>query len=330
MKKLIKKLYCIIKRLFKPNCNEEQLIFKSGFNNDVRIKYLGNSLTSDVRLTGKDETISGGFDWKRDVFWNCNLGRTKIQFIGGDQFQRTIDIVDNPDKNYKNKALLYTVHEPWKDKNNNGFSRIQLAFYDTPRGLNELYIKKRMYLSDSFNIMRTMPIDIHAWGPCIFELFNDEGWTDSPYKFRINVRIKRDYSKSDPINPMKNQLVFTTYGQVRENNRYHTIWEADCLDFNILTNRWIEIEYYLKNGNRDTGKFIMTAKYDGDSEKHTIFDVSDSVHHPNDPDPYGLKHWQPLKMYSSTKLTDYFKSKGRSMQIYWDHIELWKNKKITP
>lgn len=319
-RKILKRIICFFKKFVYSSNNDEILIFKSGFNDNVAIKYLDNSESSDAVLTGKDRTLSNSFNW--NMITNCNLGSHKLQFIGGNNEKRTVSIVDNPDTNYNNKALLFSISDHWEDSYGNGFSRIQLPIYDNPRGIHEMYIKQRMRLGNDFNIMRELPTDItNVWGAIICELFNDEAWTSSPYKFRLKVTIKK--------NPDNTDLIFLTDGQTHEDGRHNTVWDDINYDFKILTDKWIEIEYYLKNGNKDIGRFIMTAKYDDSPTKHTIFDIHDSVHHPNDPDPYGIRHIQLLKLYNSTNLTEFFKQNGKKMEIYWDHLELWKNKKIN-
>ena len=58
-----------------------------------------------------------------------------------------------------------------------------------------------------------------------------------------------------------------------------------------------------------------------------VFDITNFTHHPNDPNPDGLSHFNPMKLYTSKGLIDYVRDNGKSLQVYWDDFELWKNKK---
>jgi hypothetical protein len=46
-----------------------------------------------------------------------------------------------------------------------------------------------------------------------------------------------------------------------------------------------------------------------------------------DPAPNGLTGYNPMKLYTSSALVSYVKSKGKTLQIYWDDFKLWKNKR---
>lgn len=320
-RKILKKLICFIKSIILSPSDDETLLFRAGFSGNVAVKYSDSLKSQDAILTGKDVTLSNSHNW--NMISNCHIGSHKIQFIGGDKHKRKAIIIDNPDVSYNNKVLLFSINDHWKDSNGNGFSRIQLPIYDNPKGIHEMYIKTRMYLGNEFNLMRNMPDDIpNAWGPIIFEMFNDEVWANTPYPFRLKLTMKKI--------PNNSELMLVAEGQTFDNGRHNSVWKVENTEFNIKTGKWIDIEYYLKNGNRDTGRFIMKAKYDDYSEKCTIFNIKDSVHHPNDPNPYGIRHIQPLKLYNSTNLTEFFKQNGKKMEIYWDGLEIWKNKKIIP
>jgi hypothetical protein len=36
--------------------------------------------------------------------------------------------------------------------------------------------------------------------------------------------------------------------------------------------------------------------------------------------------FNPMKLYTSKELIDFMKSRGKTLQIYWDDYKLWKNK----
>jgi hypothetical protein len=46
-----------------------------------------------------------------------------------------------------------------------------------------------------------------------------------------------------------------------------------------------------------------------------------------DPAPDGVSDFNPMKLYTSRRLLEHMKSRGKTLQIYWDDFELWKNRR---
>ena len=64
-----------------------------------------------------------------------------------------------------------------------------------------------------------------------------------------------------------------------------------------------------------------------DEDKVVVFDVKKVTHNSQDKNPDGVTDFNPLKLYTSKGLIDYMRSKGKTLQIYWDDFKLWKNKR---
>lgn len=50
------------------------------------------------------------------------------------------------------------------------------------------------------------------------------------------------------------------------------------------------MEYYVKEGNKETGRFYMTITPDGET-KQVVFDVTNFTHNTSDPVPNGFTVW---------------------------------------
>lgn len=86
------------------------------------------------------------------------------------------------------------------------------------------------------------------------------------------------------------------------------------------------MEYYFKEGNKETGRFYLAITPDGESKK-VVYDVHDFTHMTTDPAPHGLTGYNPMKLYTSLEIVAYVKSQGKTLHFYWDDFKLWKNKR---
>ena len=44
------------------------------------------------------------------------------------------------------------------------------------------------------------------------------------------------------------------------------------------------------------------------------------THHSDDPEPTGLTHLNPIKLYTGYQVIDYLREEGYTLQIYWDDL----------
>lgn len=87
------------------------------------------------------------------------------------------------------------------------------------------------------------------------------------------------------------------------------------------------IEFHFKEGNASSGRFSMAVTPEG-GVRRTIFDVTNYTHHPSDPAPDGMKHYNPMKLYTSNTVIDHVRNNGGVLQVYWDDLEIWKDTNI--
>ena len=109
------------------------------------------------------------------------------------------------------------------------------------------------------------------------------------------------------------------------NGKYIEIWHKMNTEIAVPVGKWITLEYYIKEGNDQNGRFYMLMTPDG-GEKKVVFDIQNFTHNTKDPNPDGIKLWNPMKLYTSRKLVDYVRDQGKALQCYWDEFAIWKDK----
>jgi hypothetical protein len=110
-----------------------------------------------------------------------------------------------------------------------------------------------------------------------------------------------------------------------ENPGQKEVWNADHLDVKVPIGKWFTMDYYFKEGNKETGRFWMAITPDG-GQKQVVFDVHNFTHMTLDPAPNGMSGYNPMKLYTDPKIVNYVKSQGKILQIFWDDFKLWRGK----
>ncbi|MBN8507438.1 MAG: hypothetical protein J0L57_02385 [Burkholderiales bacterium] len=245
-----------------------------------------------------------------------SLGTPTLTFEGGDASQRIARIVDDPAQTGK-RALEYEVKAPNVRIARTGGtkSRIQANVYDNV-GVFELYGTVRLRLGKDMAALLDYPDDVD-W-LMISEWWNNAGWTGEPNPFRISVHIRK------PQPGPGRQLHFGARASAKDpaKDRWSTtIWEHDDTGFAIPIDTWMTIEYYFKDGDDRTGRFLMAVTPDGGQRK-VVLDVSNFTRHPDETKPDGLAQLNPMKLYTSGELTEYMRSRGKALQMLWSDLYL--------
>lgn len=282
-----------------------ELIFNSGFEPGST----ENGASSDI--SGIDNSVSPPNDWVNDLETHPNIGTYSIQYEGGDDTMRIAEIIEGP-TDPLNNVLHYWLEDP----NVGGTKgRIQSNIYGN-NNLTEFYQRVRLYLHNDWNILQNSP-GTFQW-LTLFEFWNNAGFTEEGYPFRININAeKRDGTVGSPLYFGINAE--TKIGSVWGN----LVWSEDNISAPISINQWLTIEIYMKEGDGGSGRFYLAVTPDGGT-KEVIFDITNFTHHPDDPNPDGISHFNPMKLYTSNTLVDYVRTNGGVLQVYWDDFELWK------
>jgi len=296
------------------NFQKEELIFQSGFEPGSKVVVREN----DADIVGKDNSHNENNDWVNDLDNHPDIGNFNLQYQGGDSTMRFAKIVPEPG-NPSNHVLHFWLNEPNVDGKK---GRIQANIYGN-KGMKEFYQSVRIFLPNDFNTVRTFPDKIH-W-LTIAEYWNNITWSQSvPNRFRITLGIGK------PVTG-ESDLYFILDAQDCElfedgSQKYTTVWAETNPNVKVPIGEWFTAEYYYKEGDSINGKYVMTIQPDG-GEKIIVFDLTKITHNTRDKNPDGVSDFNPLKLYTSKNLIDFMRSKGKTLQIYWDDFKLWKNKR---
>lgn len=289
----------------------EQLVFQSGFEgNSAVVGDGGNDFGAQIeRLSGLDNTLTIKNNWNKD--WPN--GKMQVQYTGGKDTQRFAKVVTDP-TNAGNKVLHFWLNDSWIADGGALKSRVQTNLYSINPGYTEIYQSVRVFLTEDFNALKTYPSKI-TWCT-LSEFWNNEWWIPNNSGFRITLGIGKPNSSASDLNFILNA----------ENDGQKEVWNADNAKIKVPIGKWFKMDYYFKEGNKNTGRFWMAITPDGEATQ-VVFDVHDYTHNTTDPAPNGVTSFNPMKLYTGSYYVEYVKKQGKTLQIYWDDYKLWKNKK---
>lgn len=252
------------------------------------------------------------------LFNNCltNPGQMGIQFEGGTSAQRDATFEADP-LDPSNTALHFEVADGWIDENPEtgaARARVQLNAYNIPAA-NHIVYKHRMLIPESMAEMKN--IDGLSNFLTISEWWNDAGWEASDYPFRISVNLtKKDAAIGTPLT-----LEITAQKKDESNEFTGSIWRVTS-EYELPIGEWFDVRYEMVDGDDTTGRWRMHIT---DSEGiHTIADVTNYTHHPDNPSSDGMTDLNPIKLYTSTDpLIDHMVANSTQVDLWFDDLRIW-------
>lgn len=292
---------------FSPCAESDGLSFASGFD-DVSV--VDNDDGSDASITAKTKT-NCKYDEKSSKS-GVRFGNLSIQYDGGGKANRLASITSDPiDPN--NNVLLFDIQKP-NVMGKRGLpvkGRAQMNVYNN-KNIKHFKMSVRLFLPVELQLLTDYPEKID-W-LTISEWWNNAPWTKQLYPFRITVNLFKDSGKAP--------IVFQAHAQtytIESKQWNEDIWELVNRDFNIPFGKWMTLEYEFIEGDKFKGRFLMAVTPEG-GKRTIVFDVHNLTYHPDDPEPDGLAHFNPLKLYTSVKVINYLSNQGGSLRVYWDDI----------
>lgn len=313
-----------------------ELVFQNGFQGTTRIVSTpGREWRDDIE--GNDGANVLKSDWVNDL----RNGSQHFNFLyfnyeQGTKAQRSAEIVADPaDPTSNNKVLRFRISEPnvyLRDGAGNVTEikgRVQAELHNNrtaPAGgyMKEYYQKVRMYLTPDFSaLVNSVYPEKFGW-LSLMEFRNNPSWDNvKGHEFRISVRVIKN-------TPQKygDKLRFSVDAQTLESSGWKqpANWEVKNSTFEIPFGKWMTIELYMKEGDANNGRFVMTATVD--NAKTVIVDKT-GLMQDDDPGyvPDGFNDWSPMKLYCSKGVVDAFSTQGKTLDVYWDDLELWKDRR---
>ena len=99
------------------------------------------------------------------------------------------------------------------------------------------------------------------------------------------------------------------------------VWEYIHDSFEVPVNEWMKINVHFKEGDIENGRLMIAVTIDNDSTI-LVHDINNYTHHPEDPNPDGLSHFNPFKLYTSNNVIDHVRTSGKLLNVYWDDFEM--------
>jgi hypothetical protein len=291
----------------------QNLLFHSGFEDEVRV-VLQTERDADIR--GADKTLSGPTDWVSDLEDNTKIGDFKLFYEEGTSDEREARISPDP-TDPSNKALEFWLNKPNVTIADGKKSRIQTNFYGNS-SLREFSFQVRVFFSEEWGWLRDNNQEM-GWFLCS-EYWNNRNWGGDPYPFRFNLHVEKHMHTSG------NTLHFQVRGQTWNDsaNTYgEHIYQHENVSFDIPVNEWFTLNAWVREGDKSTGRYVLIATL-SDGSRHTIFDLHEPTHNPEDPAPDGFNHINLLKAYGSSSNLDWVHLRGGVLRLFWDDFVLWE------
>ncbi len=247
---------------------------------------------------------------------NATVTGLRFNYEGGDATMRYARI-EEESGNRKNRVLHFWANTV--NAHNYSKTRIQADVRGVKAGLKEFYQSVRFYLPKDMALLNEYP-------PAITWLTIMEVWNNSPnhpFPFRVTVGLRKPAGKG--------QLRFHAEAQnIDQTNpdkaKFIVIWSQLNEQLEVPFGKWMTLEYYLAEGDAKTGRFFMAVTPQG-GERKVLFDITHYTHHTKDPAPDGFTAWNPMKLYTSRPLTDYMRGQGKALELLWDDLYIWKDRK---
>lgn len=300
-----------------------ELLFYSGFDGTTRLApakgpYFHGPREQYQDIVGAESDRPDSSAWE-ELSRHPNLGDLRIYYEGGTATQRLASIVPD-DADPTNRVLRFWLGEPnvtihWPNGPEHK-ARVQAELYGNT-DLREIYQTVRLRLHPDFQLLHHYPQKI-GW-LTLFEFWNQPFW-DHPYPFRISITV------SKPTAGVSDGLYFSADAQTMvAPQTFVTQWSRHPQDFKIPYGQWLDMAIYYREGDKENGRLFMAVTPQGGT-RHVIFDVHDCTHHPANPSPGGLTHYNPMKIYTSAEVVDFVRKQGHALQIDWDNLSLWKGR----
>jgi hypothetical protein len=193
----------------------------------------------------------------------------------------------------------FTRSEEWVDDDR---IRIQMNLYDLPSTVDQAYIKFKFLFSDE--LKKFLLSDNAIKWLTIFEIWNEPGWQDKPYPYRISFNL---HKKSE-------EHFFTPVITGEYKNTISGTWEVDwmeSLDIDIYTNQI----YSLYSKLRLTGDSgIEIGLSGGQNNKQAKLNKRGSMNHSltSEANIWGLN---PIKLYTSPEILNRIEETGAKLKI---------------
>ncbi|MBN1673167.1 MAG: hypothetical protein JXR37_19135 [Kiritimatiellae bacterium] len=283
-----------------------RLLFNSGFEPGTRVVNMDQKRD---KIIGIDHSVSPPNDWDK-------LPGSLIAYEVGMSEDIRGRIIKEPGTD--NHVLSFYARKSLAHK-----TRVQVNVADGIVG-SEFTYRIKMWIHPDFNLLKDYE-EAFNW-LTIAEFWNNEPWGNTRYPFRVTAGIRKTAAgKVDEFyfsaNAQDMEVDSRGYPTARTRMKKTTLWRQTST-VPVPIGEWFELEYYLKEGNEKTGRFVLSMTRQG-GPGQAVLDVTDWTQHTRATYTDGFQAIDPLKMYTDNRLTDHIRDRGGALQFYWDDLQLF-------
>jgi hypothetical protein len=291
-------------------------------------------ITADLAVVEDPRTqaarlMRGGLAWPAttEPGTHLRLGPPTLQFEGGDARQRQARVVADPQQPGRH-VLEFEVVEPnvmldaevdpvrtARAPRPERKARVQMNVYGND-GVAEVYQSVRMRLDDGFEALAALP-QAFDW-LTLSEWWNNAGWTGEPHAFRITVDLANRGAGGRPGLFLHARATTKPAGGARWSE---TVWAAAAGDWPLPVRHWMTIETWYRDGDAAQGRFVLAVTPDG-GQRRVLLDVHDATRHPLTGVVDGLRHFNPLKLYTSQAVVAAVRSTAPRLAVQWSDLDI--------
>lgn len=243
-------------------------------------------------------------------------GLPTLLYEGGDESQRQARVIDDPTAP-GNRVLELVVREPHvRVAGPEGSkARVQMNVYDN-EGAAEVYQSVRMRLGADLKYLDTFPRAL-TWFT-IAEWWNNAGWTGEPDAFRISL----DLARSGPSDAPGLNLVAKATVKPPGRAQWQTVvWSRSLAGYRLPLGTWLRLETWFRDGGASDGRFVVAVTPEGGG-RTVLIDHTGPTRHPDATDSDGLRHFNPIKLYTSAEVVRHVRDRGGVLRLLWDDLRL--------
>jgi hypothetical protein len=246
-----------------------------------------------------------------DAYKNHKKGKIYINYESSDTIAAIAQVEDAPMMR-GNKALHFKINSPNVAKEGKKTkSRIQIDIVKKP-GLKSFVSEVSVFLPHSMNELNNYPYPI-TW------LTLQEYWNAPPNNKGATFRISLGLWKSKT-----GKLHFGFKAQDYIDGKYIDVEKGDDERLEVPLGRWFRLRTELIEGGQDTG-FMKVAMVNGKKE-HILYKrkmrTMATVFCEKKYSPQGFTLIQPIKLYTSARLTEYMKERRCAIDAYFTDWKL--------
>lgn len=263
------------------------------------------------------------------------LGPPTLQFEGGDTSQRRVRIVADSQKPDR-QVLEFEVVEPnvTLDRESGPAvaepshlprapraappdrkARVQMNVYGND-GVAEVYQTVRMRLDDGFDVLAASPQPFD-W-LTVSEWWNNAGWTGESHAFRITLDVGNRGDDGRLGLFLHARATAKPKGGARWSE---TLWSAKAGAWSLPVRRWMTVETWFREGDAVLGRFVVAVTPEGGT-RQVLVNVTNTTHHPEATFTDGLRHFNPLKLYTSQALVEAVRRSAPRLAIQWADLDI--------